>query len=301
MTLDRFEGCLLGLALGDALGAPLEGGVLERLAWRLVGKTRAGEMRWTDDTQMSLDLAECLIAHGHVDPDDLAQRFAKSYRWSRGYGSGAAKLLKRIARGANWREANRLVFPDGSYGNGAAMRAPVVGLFYAARPAALMEAVDLSARITHAHPLGVQGARLVASATAKAATGGSPLDLVAAAAARCELAPFRERIRTARSWLEAGATPTVEDVRRELGNGIAAVASCVTAVYLAARFLGAPFLEMQAFVAAGGGDVDTIGAMAGGVWGAANGAAGLPADRLVKLEQREKLLAVARALHETSR
>jgi len=102
-TRDRFEGCLLGLALGDALGAPHEGGLLERCVWRLIGKTRQGEMRWTDDTQMSLDLAESLIAGGAVDPDDLARRFAGSYRWSRGYGPGAARILKRIGRGADWR------------------------------------------------------------------------------------------------------------------------------------------------------------------------------------------------------
>ena len=110
MLHDQFEGCLLGLALGDALGAPLEGGPVERLLWRLIGKTKQGEMRWTDDTQMSLDLAESLIENGDLDPDDLAQRFAKSYRWSRGYGPGAAKLLKRIARGAHWRDTNRSVY-----------------------------------------------------------------------------------------------------------------------------------------------------------------------------------------------
>jgi ADP-ribosylglycohydrolase len=44
---DRVEGCLLGLALGDALGAPFEGGLAERLLWKLVGRTREGHMRWT--------------------------------------------------------------------------------------------------------------------------------------------------------------------------------------------------------------------------------------------------------------
>lgn len=58
----KFNGCLLGLALGDAFGAPREGGPLERLLWLLIGKTRDGCRRWTEDTQMSLDLAESLIA-----------------------------------------------------------------------------------------------------------------------------------------------------------------------------------------------------------------------------------------------
>jgi hypothetical protein len=71
----------------------------------------------------------------------------------------------------------------------------------------------------------------------------------------------------------------------------------VTAVYVAGRFLDRPFLELHEFVAACGGDVDTIGAMAGAIWGAANGVALLPADKLEQLEQRERLLAVALALH----
>ena len=154
-TRDRYEGALLGLALGDALGAPLEGGVFERLVWRLIGRTREGRMRWTDDTQMSLDVCASLIEHGAVNADDLAQRFAHSYRWSRGYGPAAAKLLKRIARGTAWHEANRSVYREGSFGNGGAMRAPVVGLAYAARPAALPTAAQDCARVTHAHPLGL--------------------------------------------------------------------------------------------------------------------------------------------------
>src|SRR3954467_7129877 len=66
MTADRFKGSLLGLALGDAMGAPFEGGLAERLLWRLIGTTRQGELRWTDDTQMAIDVAESLVVHGAV-------------------------------------------------------------------------------------------------------------------------------------------------------------------------------------------------------------------------------------------
>ena len=83
---------------------------------------------------MSIDLAESLLERDGLDLNDAARRFAAGYRWSRGYGPAAAKLLKRIARGADWREANRSIYPEGSFGNGGAMRAPVVGLFYAFRP-----------------------------------------------------------------------------------------------------------------------------------------------------------------------
>ena len=60
MTQDQFEGCLMGLALGDALGAPYEGGLAER------------------DTQMSLDVADSLLACNGVDEGDLSA--PKSWR-----------------------------------------------------------------------------------------------------------------------------------------------------------------------------------------------------------------------------
>jgi ADP-ribosylglycohydrolase len=296
----RYEGCLLGLALGDALGAPFEGGPVERLLWRAIGTTAAGEMRWTDDTQMSLDVAASLVACGAVDADDLAARFAASYRWSRGYGPSAAKVLKRIARGGDWRVVNRSVFRDGSLGNGGAMRAPVLGLWCATRREALPDAARDFARITHAHPLGLEGAVAVAVATAEALAGTRGPALVDAVAASCALAPFRERLALARTWLRDDATPDPREVARRLGNGIAAHESAVTAIYVAARFLAQPFAAMHRFVVAGRGDVDTIAAMAGALWGAANGVAALPAESLARLEQRERIRALAQALHDAA-
>jgi poly(ADP-ribose) glycohydrolase ARH3 len=293
---DRFRGCLLGLALGDALGAAHEGGPVERLLWSLIGSTRHGQMRWTDDTQMSLDVAESLLATGEVDTEDLARRFAGSYRWSRGYGPSAARLLKRIARGAHWRHANRLDHPEGSFGNGAAMRAPVIGLYFSGQPARVADAARLSAGITHAHPLGMEGAVLIATATAQALRGAAPRAVLQEAAAACRLEPFVARLGIAQSWLDAGA-PEPAVVRRQLGNGVAASASCVTALYIATRFMHQPFAAMHDFVLGCGGDTDTIGAMSGAIWGAANGAGSLPSRQLARLEQRERLEGVAAALH----
>ncbi len=297
MTLDRYKGCLLGLALGDALGAPHEGGPVERLLWRLIGKTRDGKMRWTDDTQMALDIAESLTTLGALHADDLARRFAASYRWSRGYGPGVARVLKRIARGADWRQANRSVFPAGSFGNGGAMRAPVIGLHYSGRLDELVAAARLSASVTHAHPLGMEGAVLLAFATALALRTSNPMEILQGTSANCALPPFTSRLAITAHWLQSGAEPTSRDVVRKLGNGIAASASCVTALYIALRFMGRPFQEMLAFIVDCGGDVDTLGAMAGAVWGAANGAAKLPQEQLEKIEQCDRLEAAASALH----
>jgi ADP-ribosylglycohydrolase len=74
----------------------------------------------------------------------------------------------------------------------------------------------------------------------------------------------------------------------------------VTAVYLGLRHLREPFLELQAFVAHCGGDVDTIGALSGALWGAANGMSRLPEPSLNRLEDRDRIHDLALALHRVS-
>jgi poly(ADP-ribose) glycohydrolase ARH3 len=295
-TLDQFQGCLLGLALGDALGAPHEGGFVERLVWRLIGKTHDGKLRWTDDTQMTIDLAESLLAKRQWDQDDLVQRFAASYRWSRGYGPGTAKLLKKIARGADWQTANRAIYREGSYGNGAAMRAPLLGLVYQEHATVLATAKQ-TAEITHANPLAIEGAQLVATVTRTLTATEIPSSVLQAADEVCTGQQFRSRLAIARTWLEAGHRASPAEVRKQLGNGIAAHESCVTAVYLALRFLNAEFQELLDIAIAVRGDVDTIAAMSGAMWGAYRGLAALPGILLESLEHSERIMNLAEQLH----
>src|SRR5262249_21238806 len=108
---------------------------------------------------------------------------------------------------------------------------------------------------------------------------------------------FVSRLETARAWIVGERRPP-ESVRRELGTGIAAVESCVTALYVATVHLGKPFEELIQFTVACGGDVDTIAAMAGGIWGAANGVARLPSAALRVLEARERIREAGIRLYE---
>lgn len=293
---ERCRGAVLGLALGDALGAPHEGGPIERMLWRVIGSTRDGRRRFTDDTQMALDLADSLLRCGKVDQDDLAKTFAGSYRWSRGYGPAAARVLKRIRSGRDWREANRSVHRTGSFGNGGAMRAPIVGVFFHAQPENLVTAARQTAEVTHAHPLAMDGAAMIAVATSAALAGADARTLLDRARQVATQPEYAERFAIAAEWLTANAPVSPREVRARLGMGIAALASCVTALYLAGRFRDQPFEAMLAFAAAAGGDVDTVSAMAGALWGAANGAAKLPAAAIARLEAADQLDSVARQL-----
>ncbi|MCP4082636.1 MAG: ADP-ribosylglycohydrolase family protein, partial [Planctomycetaceae bacterium] len=122
--------------------------------------------------------------------------------------------------------------------------APVIGMFCVACPSELPELARDSARITHAHPLGLEGALLIASAVAKALNCTAPLEILSSASAQCQEAPFLSRLSIAQDWLESSHEPTPSEVASRLGNGMAAQDSCVTALYLGLAFLDKPFMEL---------------------------------------------------------
>ena len=84
MVVDRYRGCLLGLAVGDALGTTLEfqpPGSFEPTADKVGGGPfRLKPGQWTDDTSMALCLAESLIERRGFDPVDQLERYCCWYR-----------------------------------------------------------------------------------------------------------------------------------------------------------------------------------------------------------------------------
>jgi ADP-ribosylglycohydrolase len=110
---------------------------------------------------MSMDLARSILMNNGVDQDHLSESFAASYHWSRGYGPATAEILKYIKRGRSWYEVNELRYAEGSMGNGAAMRAPILSLCYPYDQHLLMENVIKASEITDTHPLAIESAKLV--------------------------------------------------------------------------------------------------------------------------------------------
>ncbi|MBI5240697.1 MAG: ADP-ribosylglycohydrolase family protein [Elusimicrobia bacterium] len=291
---DRFVGCFLGLALGDALGAPHEGGPFEKLAWRLICLPHGDLLRWTDDTQMTMGLAESLIEKDGVDCDHLAQGWARRLEVLRGYGPSTRRILAAVRAGRPWREAGRALFPQGSFGNGAAMRAAPIGLFFRDEPLLMEDAAIRSSEITHAHPLGVEGGVLMARAAALTLRPDfSPKGFLESLLAGARAEEYRARLRQALAWL--GRDPSAAEVRRVLGSSVRAHESAVTALYCFCRFPG-DFGAMAEFSLSLDGDTDTLLSMAGGLFGARNGSPALPHDLLARLEARDELERLARAL-----
>jgi poly(ADP-ribose) glycohydrolase ARH3 len=279
----RFEGCLMGLAVGDALGGRFEAQDADWIRSRcptveaLIAYPQ-DEIWYTDDTQMAIGVAETLVAHGEIVEEPLCRAFADNYDPSRGYGWGARAVLDAIVHGRDHREVAERHFPGGSFGNGAAMRVAPVGLLFRDDPGRLREQARLSALPTHRHPLGIEGAQLLALAVGIASRTDRDhfdrADFLAELLAACESPEYRARI-------EEADRIRHPDELAGLGNGIEALRSVPTAI---SSFALTPesFEATVANVIFLGGDVDTMAAMAGAISGAYLGSGGLPA-RLVNL------------------
>ena len=120
IPLNRIQGCLLGLAVGDALGSTFEGLfadiILSYGGGDEIVKHESGEtLNYTDDTQMMIGVAETLVKHGEIVPDYLCQRFAQNYQKGRGYGQGVRPLIEAMAIGEFDQETTPfIVFENGS-------------------------------------------------------------------------------------------------------------------------------------------------------------------------------------------
>ena len=299
---ERFRGCLLGVAVGDALGGRLEGRSREHIRTRFPSIQALmdypqDELWYTDDTQMTIGIAECLIEQGQILEGPLCKAFVSNYVPSRGYGPGARVVLDAMEEGQDHRKVAAEYYPGGSYGNGAAMRVAPVGLLFHQQPEQIAAEARLSALPTHVHPLGIEGAILMAVAVAHVCR--SPrldrasfyADLLAA----CTSTEFHTKIAQA-------AAMTAAEFPGELGNGIQSLESVPTAI---ASFALAPDSYEQAVgaVIRLGGDTDTLAAMTGALSGAYLGTQGLPARLVALLEDHPKgkgrthLLHLADGLH----
>lgn len=290
----RSRGCLLGVAVGDALGAPFEGH--PRPPPEEVDAWAQGDapLRWTDDTAMTIGVAESLVACGGFDGAHMAEVFAGAYDaepW-RGYGAGPPQVFAALRRGVAWGEAAATLFGgQGSHGNGGAMRAAPAGLV--ARD--VDEAAGIAreqAGITHAHELGRQGAALQAAAVAwavRAPEETAPRDVLETAR-RVVSAPAFARAVEALEALPAESSRA--EVVAALGSGVTAVEAVPAALH---AFLAHPHALSDAVRAAIelGGDTDTIAAMTGAVSGAFLGEEAIPAAWRDRLEAADRLVALA--------
>ncbi|MFQ6085373.1 MAG: ADP-ribosylglycohydrolase family protein [Candidatus Bathyarchaeia archaeon] len=288
----------MGTAVGDALGAALEGSRVMNLEIRDVAEGRT-ELRYTDDTAMMIGVAESLIECRGFNGEHMARIFIRNYEREpfRGYGPGPPRVFSLIKGGVPWDKASLKLYRGGSYGNGSAMRVAPVGLFYYDDKDKLRDVAYSSSQITHSHEFGKEGAALQAYAVGLAtnldpASRFDPEEFLARLKGFVRHRVYKEKLRIAEGLLGEGDR---HQVVLELGNSIEAFNSVPTAVF---SFLTHPnsFGEAVMYAISLGGDTDTIGAMTGSISGAYHGVGSIPIEWMEKVENRSHIMGLGEKL-----
>lgn len=274
---DRFAAVLMGTAVGDALGLPMEGmrtDVIARRFPRLDRYFLFGRVGFvSDDTEQSALVAQSLARHPRS-----VERFVASFRRSLlgwflrlpwGIGLGTLRACTRVALGLRRTGVS-------SAGNGAAMRAAIVGAFFFDAPKARREWGGALAKVTHTDERAVEGARFVAELAALSMMHGcskTPLELVDESTLVVERDDLRSVIERARRLAE-GDSPT-EAVARELGNSGFIVHTIGITTFCFLRY-GHDWTLATAEAIRAGGDTDSHAAIVGAWMGARHGLGALP-------------------------
>lgn len=288
---DRFRGLMVGTAVGDCLGRPVEGlgAVPDSYIDELIGRNTL--LLYSDDTVLTMALVESLLATGGFDGTDIADRFVREWRAEpqRGYGSNIVLAFGNVWRGMPWDEAaGRQFGGEGSYGNGGAMRVAPVALWEYPDLDETVELARKTVKVTHTHPVGVDGAVVQAVAAYHALRDDfSQDDLLADLDRLIQTDRFRFKLE-----LLHKATERRDDewVKMQLGNWVAADESVPIALY--AFLLATDFESAIRRAIRIGGDTDTIAAMAGALAGARWGLSAVP-EEWRRIEGYDRLLELA--------
>lgn len=308
----KFQGCLLGLAVGDALGKfaemqPREWvrakyGSLEAYPNDYQPYTMPGAI--TDDTQMSIWVAEHLLEHQGLIPAELAYKFISEE--IRGIGAATAEFVKLHKEEAmpwylsGWESA----------GNGGTMRVAPVALFHALDYLTMKREAGLQTYITHRDQMAVAGSIIQATAVAMAChlPSGILQDRKAKAHFMLTLTEAIRGMETKPYFSERYERDTLlrrltedlpyyiewspEYVLSQWGNGPYVLESLPFALYC---FLRSPedFQEVLTTAVNYGGDTDTVASMACAIAGAYQGVDAIPAHLLQGLEYKDTLVLLA--------
>jgi ADP-ribosylglycohydrolase len=297
---DLFEGCILGMAIGDALGMPTEGLRMDEIK-RLynyvedflpspLGDLKEGE--WTDDTEQMIILAESIIDKIYLDPKDFA---SKLVAWAEASlkirtGPTTRKALSNLSRGIPWDRAG-----IDSATCGAAMRVAPVGLVYHFNLDLVERYAVISAFVTHRNDSAFAGAIAVATAISTLVSDFNEEEMLAEVVSRTKKYDplISEKINYAAEIKDAELELAVE----KLGNSIMIWDVVPMAFYC---FLSSEdFSEAVKKGANAGGDSDSIAAIAGAIAGTRFGAGKIPEKWRRKVKDSGYLTKLADLLYQT--
>lgn len=300
VALDRAMGCLVGLAVGDALGTTLEFRAPGSFT-PITGITGGGPFglrpgQWTDDTSMALCLAESLLICGGMDLRDQAIRYVSWWREGHLSSTGLCFDIGNTVRSAlrdflTTREPASGSTSPSTAGNGSIMRLAPVPIFFQDPVEAIRQSAE-SSRATHQAPTCLDACRYLGGLL-RSLIDGAQKDAVLHPSYQLE-GMNKEQLDPKISRIAAGSFKEKQppDIR---GTGYV-VESLEAALW---AFHHSTTFEQGALLAVNlGNDADTTGAIYGQIAGAYYGLSGIPAHWLEKLHGREMILDFARRLHE---
>jgi ADP-ribosylglycohydrolase len=305
--LDRFRGCLLGAAVGDALGMPTEGYTAQEISSKF-GQVRqmlpalenhfhtgllAGQ--FTDDTEETLLLAESMIDASGFSADRFAEKLAAwgaswtlDERLNRGVGFATRSAVESMIAGKAWQQSGQMVPTCGS-----AMRTSPIGLLYHTDLNIVTRYADLQSLPTHTSSAARAAAVAVAVGVALSCSGFSRemiLRDAASKASRLDL-DLAERL----LWVGTLLDLKPQDALGLIRNSPLAKETVPAAFYCFLKFEPEEALIMAA---GGGGDTDSIASIAGSLFGAAFGPSWIPKRWLDALEGKQRIEGAALGLAE---
>ncbi|EJM1834500.1 ADP-ribosylglycohydrolase family protein [Salmonella enterica] len=312
--ISRFKGCLLGGAIGDALGAPVEFDTLQTIFKNTGGKGVTGFMpcyggigKITDDTQMSLFTGEALIrayfAQGRTNKDwYLTANGTGLLRWYKTQDErypmdrysgllAERRLFARRAPGATCMSAIRAMLSTTQFANnnskgcGTVMRMAPVGLF--AHSTAAIDSFSMGWNFsaqTHGHPTGYIAGGAFAYLIERLADGTNMLEAVLFTMGHIKDSNGHEEthaaLNLAVNLFLAQEAP--ETAIKKLGQGWIAEEALGIAVYCA--LMAHDFRHGVLMAVNHDGDTDSTGSMTGNILGVVHGVEALPAEWLAELE-----------------
>jgi ADP-ribosylglycohydrolase len=303
---ERYRGCLLGLAIGDALGTTLEfkqPGTFQPITDMIGGGPfNLAPGQWTDDTSMALCLAESLLEKHGFDAIDQLERYVRW--WKEGYLSSTGECFdignatsEALVRFIKTRKPFCGSTDPTKAGNGSIMRLAPIPMFFAEEPARAIEMAADSSRTTHGAPEAVDACRYLAALIVGSLRGENKQALLSDHYCPVEgywdthpLAPKIDEI--ASGSFRRKEPPAIQGT----GYAVGSLEAALWAFYKSGNYRDGCLRAANL-----GDDADTTAAVYGQLAGAFCGESGIPTSWLEKLAMRNAIVSFADGLALASR
>ncbi len=301
---DRYEGAMLGLAIGDALGWPVEFLSLDTIRAKygpdgitdLEPSQGHSAGTFTDDTQMTLAIARAILSKGAESEGmfvgDVAREFvawSRSPENDRAPGRTCMAGCRELARDPDWSAPGH----NNSKGCGTAMRSAPIGLAWHGDEDRIVRLASEVSELTHGHRTATAGGVATALLVGWALDGVMPDEMLPRLVqyTRPISEEFVAKVEQVRTVLDKEPQPAYA----VLGDAWTADEAIACALY---AFWRSPRDYRRTVITAVNmdGDSDSVGCIAGAISGAFNGIDAIPVDWRTTVEQADYLMETARAL-----